>query len=302
MKKKVLVGGVFDILHPGHVFFLRKAREMGDQLVVVVARDKTVIKEKGRKPIIPEDQRREMVEALKPVDMAILGQEEKMETIKMVKPDLIVLGHDQMVDENKLREELVKHGLDCRVVRLRETYSCHLSSTSQILRQVADWLETRTKKKQVQAKIRGRKMGENPSVVNQLVGEVVPGTGRATKYLMEEGYKKRFEEKLGFTPYPGTLNIKLTKKTVEKLKKVAVSTGIKIDGFSDGGKVFGGVLCLPARVGDIGCAIVFPERSTHLDVVELVAPTNLRQEHKLEDGDRIIVTLWGCRDEKGGCG
>jgi len=147
MEKKVLVGGVFDILHPGHVFFLRKAREMGDRLVVVVARDKTVVKEKGRKPIIPEDQRREMVEALKPVDKAILGHDRKIETIKMVKPDIIVLGHDQKVDEAKLRRELAEHGLGCRVVRLGETYSCHLPSTSQILRQVADWLERQNKEK-----------------------------------------------------------------------------------------------------------------------------------------------------------
>jgi len=127
--------------------------------------------------------------------------------------------------------------------------------------------------------------------VNQLVGRVVSGSGRGAQYLREEGYKKRFQEKLGFTPYPGTLNIKLTKKAVENLRKTAEEVGLRINGFFDGGKMFGGVLCLPARVGDVSCAIIFPEKSTHLDVVELAAPINLRQHHRLGDGDKVEIKL-----------
>lgn len=97
--KRVLVGGVFDILHPGHAWFLKKAKQYGDCLVVVVARDATVDRKKGRKPLLSEAQRLEMVKSLEMVDEAVLGAEKDfLETVRKVKPDAVVLGFDQQLD------------------------------------------------------------------------------------------------------------------------------------------------------------------------------------------------------------
>ena len=99
-KKVVLASGVFDLLHLGHVKFLEDAKKAGGddaQLVVIVARDSTVEKTKGRKPIMSEDQRLALVESLKVVDKAVLGYEnlDIGEVIGEIKPDVIALGYDQ---------------------------------------------------------------------------------------------------------------------------------------------------------------------------------------------------------------
>jgi cytidyltransferase-like protein len=93
--KVVLSGGVFDIIHPGHVFTLCEAKKHGDVLIVVVATDRTVRKVKKRKPMHNEEARRELVEALKPVDLAIVGVKNWKLTYNRVKPDAVVFGYDQ---------------------------------------------------------------------------------------------------------------------------------------------------------------------------------------------------------------
>ncbi|MGQ9468744.1 MAG: adenylyltransferase/cytidyltransferase family protein [Nitrososphaerales archaeon] len=119
--KVVLTGGVFDIIHPGHVFTLSSAKNLGDILVVIVARDKTVMKNKGRSPLNNEEQRLELVKSLKMVDAAILGLgigHDVFETVVSVKPDIIALGYDQKYDESELEKEAKKHGLSIKFVRL----------------------------------------------------------------------------------------------------------------------------------------------------------------------------------------
>ena len=91
----VLTGGVFDVLHIGHVLTLQKARDLGDILVVVVARDELVQKTKGKKPLHDAEYRRAMVEALKNVGLAITGAENMMDTFARVKPDVVAFGYDQ---------------------------------------------------------------------------------------------------------------------------------------------------------------------------------------------------------------
>jgi len=91
----VLTGGVFDILHIGHVLTLQKAKEQGDMLIVVVTTNERVEKVKGRKPVHEAEYRRAMVSALKWVDLAIVGAEEIMKTFERVKPDVVVFGYDQ---------------------------------------------------------------------------------------------------------------------------------------------------------------------------------------------------------------
>lgn len=137
MKRRVVATGTFDIIHPGHVTFLREAKKLGDELIVIVAREKNV-KHKP-KPVVPEEQRRRVVEAIKYVDKAILGDEEDMfKPIMELKPDVIVLGHDQHFDEEWLREELKKRNLNCEVVRIKVKEDCPLCSSHKIIERILE--------------------------------------------------------------------------------------------------------------------------------------------------------------------
>jgi FAD synthetase len=116
---RVMATGVFDLLHPGHLFFLEEARRLGDELVVVVARDQTARRLK-HEPYVPEHIRRQMVEALKPVDRAILGSATDIyQTVIDVKPDIIALGHDQLWNEAEVERECARRGAPVKVVRLK---------------------------------------------------------------------------------------------------------------------------------------------------------------------------------------
>ncbi len=131
--------GVFDLLHPGHVYFLREARKLGDELWVVVARDTTARRFK-HDPITPEASRLQMVESLKPVDRAILGHEGDIyEILDEVRPDVIALGYDQLHNEDRILEECRKRGLATKVVRLPR-FEGDLDGTRKIVRKVAEWL------------------------------------------------------------------------------------------------------------------------------------------------------------------
>ncbi|MBM3898014.1 MAG: FAD synthase [Thaumarchaeota archaeon] len=117
--KIVFAGGAFDIIHPGHVHTLSESKKLGDALIVSVARNSTVIKNKGRKPVNDEKLRKELVQALRCVDLAILGSETNIfETVMKVKPNIIALGYDQMHDEKLLVDESAKRGIKVKVVRL----------------------------------------------------------------------------------------------------------------------------------------------------------------------------------------
>lgn len=122
--KKIATFGVFDIIHPGHVEFLKKCKglEKNSELTVVISRDSTVLKERGKKPVIPEKQRKYILESLKPVDKVILGFEgsDKLKIVEKIKPDMIVLGYDQKWDEKKLENDLRKRGLKVKVIRLKK--------------------------------------------------------------------------------------------------------------------------------------------------------------------------------------
>jgi FAD synthetase len=132
---RVLATGVFDILHLGHLHFLAKARELGDELVVVVATDNRV-RELKHEPITPQDMRLEMIKALRPVDMAVLGREGDMFAIvEELKPDIIALGYDQAHDEEEIRAALDKRGLAVEVVRL-EKFAHDLDGTRKIINRV----------------------------------------------------------------------------------------------------------------------------------------------------------------------
>lgn len=119
--KKVMAFGTFDLLHEGHLKYLEEAKKIGDELIVVVACDDRVRKEKKREPVVPEESRRRMVEALKPVDRAVVGYKEDMfRVLQEEKPDILALGPDQYHSEAEIRKELGKRGLNIRVVRIKE--------------------------------------------------------------------------------------------------------------------------------------------------------------------------------------
>ena len=132
---RILATGTFDLLHPGHIYFLTQARALGDELFVIVARDSNVTHKP--KPIVPEEQRLEMVSALGIVDKALLGSEKDMfEPLKRIRPDIIALGYDQRFDAEILEKELDKRGLPANVVRIPLSKECPLCSTGAIIKEV----------------------------------------------------------------------------------------------------------------------------------------------------------------------
>ena len=128
--KIVLAGGVFDIIHPGHINTLNDAKKLGDILVVVVATDKTAIKMKRRKPLHNAKLRHELVSSLIMVDLCIVGDEEDIfKTVDLVKPQIIVLGYDQAHQEKFIIDGCKKINLDVRVARLESPIPETSSST-----------------------------------------------------------------------------------------------------------------------------------------------------------------------------
>ena len=116
----VLAGGVFDIIHPGHISTLNAAKALGDVLVVVVATDNTAVKMKKRRPIHSQEQRQELVNSLEVVDLCLIGQENDIfKTVNLVKPQIIALGYDQIHQEQFITEGCKKIKLDAKVARLQ---------------------------------------------------------------------------------------------------------------------------------------------------------------------------------------
>ena len=117
---KVMATGTFDLLHLGHIYYLKEAKKLGDKLAVVVATDATVRKLK-HEPINPEEIRLNLIKELRIVDEAYLGHEDDIyEIVKEIKPDVIALGFDQIHDEDKIKSELKKRKINAKIVRLSE--------------------------------------------------------------------------------------------------------------------------------------------------------------------------------------
>ena len=128
-KKIVLAGGVFDIIHPGHIHTLNAAKALGGILVVAIATDKTAEKMKKRSPLHNQELRRELVTSFSMVDKAIVGHEDDIfQTVKEVKPNIIVLGYDQVHQEKFISDGCKRIILNVEIVRL-ESPVPHLSSS-----------------------------------------------------------------------------------------------------------------------------------------------------------------------------
>lgn len=115
----VMIGGKFEIIHPGHVHTMAEARKLGDTLVVVVAADSTVAKNKGREPVTGQEWRVRLVSAMREVDAALPGGRGSIyETLEKVRPDIVALGYDQIHDPAEVEREARRRGMEVRVVRL----------------------------------------------------------------------------------------------------------------------------------------------------------------------------------------
>lgn len=126
--------------------------------------------------------------------------------------------------------------------------------------------------------------------IKVLSGKVITGLGEGQYYISLEGYRAQFREKLGFDPYPGTLNIKLDSQSIELRKRISANT--RISGFTDQNRTFGSGSCFNVRISDIKGAVITPER-THYpeDIIEVIAPLNLRDYLNIKDGSVVHVEV-----------
>ncbi len=136
---RVMASGVFDLLHIGHLHYLREARSMGDELVVVIATDETV-RERKHSPIMPAAMRRELVAALKPVDLAVVGHpDDPFRVVERLQPGVIALGYDQEVEG--LKRELRERGINVEVRRCTRYQEYDLNGTRKIIGRIEEKLE-----------------------------------------------------------------------------------------------------------------------------------------------------------------
>jgi FAD synthetase len=142
--KRVLAAGKFDILHLGHIAYLEQAKELAGEdgeLVVVIALDKTIVRERGAPPVFPQEQRRKIVESLKFVDRAVVGIDTDDHTtiVSEIRPDIIALGHDQYTNVSSLEAHFVSAGLKTKIVRLEKRTADGLCSSTVIRERIIDY-------------------------------------------------------------------------------------------------------------------------------------------------------------------
>ena len=122
-------------------------------------------------------------------------------------------------------------------------------------------------------------------------GTVASGMGEGGYYICQEGYMTQFQSKLGFKPFEGTLNILVDAEDVGKLDVIRSIAGHLIAGFQCDGRSFGDVIAYKAKIRNIDCAIVVPERSHYVDTIEIICQYHLRRTLSLNDGDHLEVKV-----------
>ncbi len=127
--------------------------------------------------------------------------------------------------------------------------------------------------------------------VFKLVGRVVSGLGEGSYYMGQRGYREQFKRVLGFEPYPGTLDVKLSGGSTGLRAELENLPGERIEGFTTAERTFGHVKCFSARLGRTRVAVVMPSRSSNVGIIELIAPKNLRRNLRLKDGDPVRVEV-----------
>ena len=122
-------------------------------------------------------------------------------------------------------------------------------------------------------------------------GKVVTGLGEGRYYISREGYRKAFSSLLGFDPYPGTLNVEVEPLDREKVQEIKDLDGLLIGEFQSEGRTFGAVKCFRAELMGLEAAAIFPLRSHHVNVLELISPHHLRERLSLSDGTEVQVRI-----------
>jgi riboflavin kinase len=138
-----------------------------------------------------------------------------------------------------------------------------------------------------------KSLDSSPSHV-ELKGTLVSGMGEGAYYMGLKGYTKQFESKIGYVPYPGTLNVKLDQKIhQEAIKQFETLNGVKIKSFSDGKRTYGWVKCFSAKLNNsANCELIILERTHHDDsIIELISKTSLRKIAKLKDGSKVSIKI-----------
>lgn len=125
----------------------------------------------------------------------------------------------------------------------------------------------------------------------QIRGRLEHGLGEGYYYMSQEGYRAQFRQKLGFEPYPGTLNLKLEGPELTKLEVLQEAAGVPIEGFTDGGRTFGGAKCFPSSLQEVACVTILPIRSHYQDVLEIISRDKLRDRLGLKDGEIVEVDV-----------
>ncbi|NHI89854.1 MAG: FAD synthase [Candidatus Thorarchaeota archaeon] len=142
--KRVLAAGKFDILHLGHISYLEQAKELAGEdgeLIVVIALDKTITRERGAPPVFPQEQRRRIVESLKFVDKALIGldTDDHTKIVSEINPDIVALGYDQYTDTKVMESFFARQGLKTKIVRLEKRDAEGLCSSTLIRKRIIDY-------------------------------------------------------------------------------------------------------------------------------------------------------------------
>jgi len=135
-----------------------------------------------------------------------------------------------------------------------------------------------------------RRIFEGPAKL-ALSGTVASGLGEGRYYLSQPGYVIQFTERLGYSPYPGTLNVRVGPEALRRASLVTEWTGVRVDGFHASGRTFGGATCFPARMNGHACHLIHPDRSHYKDVIEFIARDRLRDVLHLKDDDTVEISI-----------
>ncbi len=122
-------------------------------------------------------------------------------------------------------------------------------------------------------------------------GEVASGFGEGGYYIGQEHYQRQFRRKLGMRPFPGTLNLRLPALEMAKLDLLRRQAGIPLEGFEKNGRTFGNGRCFRARLGNIDCAVIIPDRTSHSDSLEIICEKHLRRTLGLRDGQLVRLEV-----------
>jgi riboflavin kinase len=124
-----------------------------------------------------------------------------------------------------------------------------------------------------------------------ITGRVTSGLGEGAFYMRQRGYKEQFRKKLGFEPYEGTLNLKVSGSELSKLMLLLGEKGIPIDGFEAAGRTFGGAKVFRAKSKGVDCAVILPIRTHHTDILEVISKEFLRNRLGIADGDPVALDV-----------